>query len=154
MRLFVLEGTSWVELTTTVIDGSADPVQFKAVTTHFSKFVAAKKVTSSGGGGGGGGAAVIKTPLPAPVNPTANTPKPTQSIESTPAQTGETGTSVGTPSTGTGQEGVPGITGAAVTGQGIKNIPMAVAVTLFVLILGLGFVSYMRTGRLFRFKKE
>ena len=57
IRLFVLEGTSWVELSTTLIDSSSDPVQFSAITTHFSNFVAAEKVASSpvGGSSGGGG---------------------------------------------------------------------------------------------------
>ena len=86
VRLFVLEGTTWVELPTTVMDGVSDPAQFSAVTTHFSKFVAAKKVTTppadttpilgGGGGGGGGGAGLIRRLIP-PVPTPVPTPTPT-----------------------------------------------------------------------------
>ncbi len=68
IRLFAYEN-SWTELSTTVVNANADPTEFSATATHFSKFMIAERTSSSqdsgssgsssGGGGGGGGRAAV-----------------------------------------------------------------------------------------------
>ena len=61
VRLFVFNDT-WKTLTTTVVDGTTDPRQFSAVTTHFSKFLIGGAVSSSGSGSVSGGSGSAMNP--------------------------------------------------------------------------------------------
>jgi len=47
IRLYVYESSGWSALTTTVINSNTDPVQFSALTTHFSRFAVGKVISSS-----------------------------------------------------------------------------------------------------------
>ncbi len=156
VRLFVLDGASWTELTTTVVDGAADPVEFSAVTSHFSRFVAAEKVattTTTTETTGGGGRRT--TPSVVVITPTPTTPVEEEE-EIIPAVPEETVTPPTTPATpgAEGDEGLEDITGAVTAGQGVKNTFIGITIALLTVIIGLGAYSYINTGKLFRFRKQ
>ena len=52
VRLYVQEGSSWIQLSTTLIDETSTNYEYKAVIPHFSNFLIGYVVQSSGGGGG------------------------------------------------------------------------------------------------------
>ena len=49
--LFNDSAEAWENLSTTVVDGTADPASFYAISSHFSKFFIGQWLISSGGGG-------------------------------------------------------------------------------------------------------
>ncbi len=56
VRLFTFQDSSWVALSTQVVDATSDPLRFAATFTHFSKFVIGTVSSSSASSGGGGAA--------------------------------------------------------------------------------------------------
>ncbi len=171
VQLFVYENGGWTSLPTSVVNSATDPVQFSAITHHFSTYVIGSTCpsgthlsgtscvidpapTHSGGGGGGGGYIAPKNVtnttstnepiISTPLNSTNDTTVFDNQQKYTPPVSGNAEDNTSSNATGNNGAGSNGITGQAISNVqgGASPVSIAIAFVAILIVILVGFLVY------------